>query len=118
MAVQWAATKLMTAQPKSTAPSMAKMGAAPNADRRDARSLRMAQAPASLTQPAVCQRARSRPTLWRYQDMGCPFVRAGSLRLLQLLAKRRQVEPLTYPWVAAKLQTAPPGACHGEPARE
>src|SRR5262245_57242556 len=70
MPVQCAATKVMTAQPKRMAPSMAKMGATPNADLRDTRSARMALAPASPTQPAVCQRARSRSTLWRYQDMG------------------------------------------------
>ena len=69
MAVQWAATKLMTANPNRTAPRMAKTGATPNGEVRDCRSVRMAVAPASFTQPACCQRVRSRSTLLRYQDM-------------------------------------------------
>src|SRR5437868_75542 len=74
MAVQWAATKLMTAKPKRTAPRMAKIGATPNGEARDCRSVRMAVAPASFTQPAACQRARSRSALWRYQDMSRPLL--------------------------------------------
>ena len=72
MPVQCAATKLMTAKPNSTAPSTANMDATPNADLRESRSARIAEAPASLTHPWVCQRARSRSTLWRYQDIDTP----------------------------------------------
>ena len=70
----------MTAKPKSTAPKMAKTGATPNGDLRELRSARMAVTPASFTHPAVCQRARSRSTFVRYQDMSLPSLAGPSSR--------------------------------------
>src|SRR5262249_28479589 len=70
MSFQFAATKLMAANPNSTAPRMAKTPAAPMAGWRAASSALMAAAPASLTQPADCPRVRSPSTLLRYQDIG------------------------------------------------
>ena len=88
MVVQCAATKLMMAKPNSTAPRIAKIPAAPKADWREARSDLMALAPVSLTQPAACQRARSRSTRWLYQDMGLPCFPAFALGIFMRRARR------------------------------
>src|SRR5215467_9536801 len=132
MPVQCAATKVMTAQPKRMAPSMAKMGATPNADLRDTRSARMALAPASPTQPAVCQRARSRSTLWRYQDMGLrpsPHIPAPGQALIDRCSKSsrmhfgRKHEPAPSPgspllirrWLTPGAADNPLGSAHASP---
>jgi hypothetical protein len=60
---------------------MAKIGATPKADFRDCRSARIAEASASFTHPALCQRAKSRSTLVRYQDMELPLARGPSATL-------------------------------------